>query len=188
MSYPHPYLRNLWKLTQSKLEPSTSALNNIFNEITIQCFKWGCTEIWYVRSWHKFKKEINHWSRSMTCQLLVGELATKCGSTEIGSDWINGVNTTNRHHSPILRNGQAFTNRVTIHAKSYSEAGSNGPSFWDATWPFHPESDLLQPGEGFQHQNAIHSQGHVSSFNQEFNYIVHGKKAMLSQDSHTSQA
>jgi len=65
----------------------------------------------------------------MTCQLLVGQLATKCGCTEIGSDWINGVNTTNHHHSSILRNGQAFTNSVTIRAKSYSEAGSVVPAF-----------------------------------------------------------
>ena len=135
---------------------------------------------------HKFKKEINHLPRSIASQPLIGNITIKCGSVGSRTDWINGVNATTNHHSPILGNGQAFTNRAAIIEESNSEPGSNSCSLWDATWPFHPETDSLQLGEGFQNQNAIHSQGHVSSFNQEFNYIVHGKKAILSQNSQST--
>lgn len=134
---------------------------------------------------HKFKKEINCLSRPIASQLLIGNITIKCGSVGSRTDWINGVNATNNHHSSILGNGEAFTNRAAI-VEENSEAGSNSFSLWDAAWPFHPETDSLQLGEGFQNQNAIHSQGHVSSPNQEFNYIVHGKKAMLSQNSQTT--
>lgn len=51
-------------------------------------------------------------SRSMTSQLLVGNIIIKYGSVGGGNDWVNGANITNNHHLPIHGNGRASTNRA----------------------------------------------------------------------------
>lgn len=100
------------------------------------------------------------------------------------NDWVNRANITSNPHLPFQGNGQASTHRAALLEEETQRLDLTAPDF-EMSLALSILKHLLQL-EGFPNQNAVHSHGRVSSFNGEFNYIVPGKKEMLSQKSETT--